>query len=229
VSFAATFNQNLSYGSSGPAVTNLQSFLTAQDLYAGPITGGFFNLTKSAVIAFQKKNDIQPASGFVGPLTRAVINKLIPSAASSSATSALLTPSVSSTNQTPHDAALKIAQCQASTTVATNIFITAADAMAEAQIDPVIQQNQTYLQSLITQSVNGGNPQPFNPQFSAASQIAAQQALQAGLQPAIDAEKARIATLQNGLQQIENSAETQAEAISSSSYQQCLSALVPTN
>jgi hypothetical protein len=152
-----------------------------------------------------------------------VINKLILSAASSSATSAVLTPSVSNTNQTPQDAALKIAQCQASTTVATNIFITAADAMAEAQIDPVIQQNQANLESLINQSVNGGNPQPANPQVSAASQVAAQQALQAAFQPAIDAEKTRIATLQNGLQQIEASAEIQAEAISSSSYRQCLS------
>jgi hypothetical protein len=77
VSFAATFNQNLSYGSSGPAVTDLQNFLTAHGLYTGPITGGFFNLTKGAVIAFQKQNNIQPASGFVGPLTRAKVNLML--------------------------------------------------------------------------------------------------------------------------------------------------------
>lgn len=238
VSFAA-FNQNLSYGSSGTAVTDLQTFLTDRGFYSGPITGGFFNLTKSAVIAFQKQNGIQPASGFFGSLTRAAANKLVSVTASSSATSAV----VSSLNQTspvqpptvtqqqqsaqapdsPQDIALKIAQCQASTTVAANIFITAADEMAETQINPVIQQNQAYLESLITLSVNGGNPQPFNPQFSAASQVAAQQATQAGFQPAIDAEKARIVALQNGLQQLEDSAKTQAETISSNFYLQCLS------
>jgi peptidoglycan hydrolase-like protein with peptidoglycan-binding domain len=100
VSFAATFNQNLSYGSSGSAVTDLQNFLTAQGLYTGPITGGFFNLTKRAVIAFQQQNGIQPASGFFGPLTRAFFNK-IGLSTSSVATANLSTPTISNTNSAP--------------------------------------------------------------------------------------------------------------------------------
>ena len=73
----AALNQNLSYGSSGPGVTDLQNFLTTQGFYTGPITGNFYGLTRSAVIAFQKQNLIQPASGFVGVLTRAVINSIL--------------------------------------------------------------------------------------------------------------------------------------------------------
>jgi hypothetical protein len=77
VSFAATFSQNLSYGSSGSSVVDLQSFLAAQGFYHGHITGGFFNLTRNALISFQKQNGIQPASGFFGPLTRVFSNNLL--------------------------------------------------------------------------------------------------------------------------------------------------------
>lgn len=59
-------------------VTCLQQFLKREgtEIYPeGLITGNFGNLTKSAVIRFQKKHGIIQ-TGFVGPITRAKINAL---------------------------------------------------------------------------------------------------------------------------------------------------------
>jgi len=44
-------------------------------VYAGEITGGFYNQTYWAVQAFQQKYGIE-ATGFVGPDTRAKLNVL---------------------------------------------------------------------------------------------------------------------------------------------------------
>ena len=85
ISFAA-FNQNLSYGSSGAQVVDLQNFLTTQGLYSGPITGNFFNLTKNALVAFQKQKGIQPASGLLGPITRGIINASLVSSTTTNVT-----------------------------------------------------------------------------------------------------------------------------------------------
>ncbi len=70
---------NLSLGTSGAGVTCLQQFLKAQgtDIYPEAMVTGFFgNLTKAAVIRFQKKYGI-PQTGFVGILTRTKINTLL--------------------------------------------------------------------------------------------------------------------------------------------------------
>lgn len=74
---AASFDANLSYGSTGLDVTALQEFLTAQQVYSGPISGNFFSLTLAAVKKFQKAEGISPVSGFVGPITRSTINTLL--------------------------------------------------------------------------------------------------------------------------------------------------------
>jgi hypothetical protein len=95
VSFAA-FNQNLSYGMSGPGVLALQNFLTVKGYYKGPITGNFFGQTDSAVIYFQEQNGIEPASGFFGPLTRGVANNLFFASSTSTTPSNSAVPSVSS-------------------------------------------------------------------------------------------------------------------------------------
>lgn len=67
------FTRNLSLGSQGSDVSDLQSML-AQDpsVYpSGAITGYFGPLTEKAVTLFQEKNNIASSStGFVGPLTR---------------------------------------------------------------------------------------------------------------------------------------------------------------
>ena len=73
-------NNNLYLGVSNQAeVRCLQSFLKAQGMSIYPeglITGFFGTLTKNAVIKFQAKYQI-PATGFVGPLTKAKINQLL--------------------------------------------------------------------------------------------------------------------------------------------------------
>ena len=73
-------NSNLYRGiSNRSAVSCLQQFLKSQgsDIYPeGFVTGFFGNLTKTAVINFQKKYNILQ-TGFVGILTREKINQLL--------------------------------------------------------------------------------------------------------------------------------------------------------
>ena len=54
-------------------VTRLQQFLTAQNVYSGPITGNFYAMTKAAVMAYQRKNGVS-ATGYFGPKSRGVAN-----------------------------------------------------------------------------------------------------------------------------------------------------------
>lgn len=71
---AFNFSSNLTLGMSGDNVTQLQNRLTTEGVYSGPITGYFGHLTLAAVKAYQTKYNISPASGYVGPLTRAQLN-----------------------------------------------------------------------------------------------------------------------------------------------------------
>lgn len=69
-------NQNLSVGASGSSVALLQQFLETKGLLtlpAGTTDGYFGNLTKQALIAFQKSAGL-PATGFCGSMTRAAIS-----------------------------------------------------------------------------------------------------------------------------------------------------------
>ncbi|MEO6536233.1 MAG: peptidoglycan-binding protein [Candidatus Paceibacterota bacterium] len=72
-SFAASFTQNLSLGSTGAQVLQLQEILTTLGFYTGPQTGYFGQLTKIAVTEFQKAYGL-PQVGQVGPQTRATLN-----------------------------------------------------------------------------------------------------------------------------------------------------------
>lgn len=75
--FAYTFDKDLYYGVAGESVKELQSFLTDQRLYSGPINGNFFALTREGVKNFQKRENISPALGFFGPKTRSRANNLL--------------------------------------------------------------------------------------------------------------------------------------------------------
>jgi chitodextrinase len=75
----AGFSQDLSYGKQGDEVTLLQQFLREKGYYDGPVSGGFYSLTKSALITFQKSLKIEPATGFFGPITRNVVNYMLQS------------------------------------------------------------------------------------------------------------------------------------------------------
>ncbi|GEM_PF-2111722 len=83
--FAQTFDHNLYFGlRNNSDVTQLQDFLTSIGLYNGPITGNFFFLTLKAVKAYQSQEGINPAAGFVGPITRAKLNQAAASAVNQS-------------------------------------------------------------------------------------------------------------------------------------------------
>ena len=73
---AATYNftKALAVGSRGADITALQQFLLDNKFYTGPVTGYFGQLTRTAVVAFQKARGIAQA-GNVGPQTRAALNK----------------------------------------------------------------------------------------------------------------------------------------------------------
>ncbi len=76
------FSQNLQFGSTGSAVSVLQNFLMKEGFEVDPAEykseGGpaFGESTAAAVVAFQQKYAVRPASGYFGPLTRAKANSL---------------------------------------------------------------------------------------------------------------------------------------------------------
>jgi len=76
IAFAA-FPNDLQYGSKGEGVIELQEFLTAQGVYNGPVTGNFYSLTLNAVKKFQTAQSITPVSGYWGPKSRGVANKIL--------------------------------------------------------------------------------------------------------------------------------------------------------
>ena len=83
----ASFDTNLQAGSRGGAVVSLQQFLISQNLLSPDSATGFFGkLTQKAIVAFQSKQSIVPASGLFGPLTRAKANSLATITASVPAT-----------------------------------------------------------------------------------------------------------------------------------------------
>ena len=67
------FGNDLQFGTRGDAITELQTRLTAEGVYSGPITGYFGQLTSAGVKSYQARFGI-PQTGFVGPLTRAQLN-----------------------------------------------------------------------------------------------------------------------------------------------------------
>lgn len=69
-----TFKSNLQVGSKGSEVVALQKLLAKLKFFSGPTNGNFGQVTKAAVIKFQKANGIS-ALGVVGPATRAALNK----------------------------------------------------------------------------------------------------------------------------------------------------------
>ena len=82
---AYTFNTNLTMGSTGTDVMNLQKVLNGIDGTQlatvgagspGNETSYFGGITKAAVIKFQQKYGITPAVGYVGPITRAKLNSM---------------------------------------------------------------------------------------------------------------------------------------------------------
>ncbi len=68
-----TFTKRLEAGVTDTEVKELQKLLFTLGYFKEEATGYFGNITKAAVIAFQKAEGIEPL-GFVGPATRAALN-----------------------------------------------------------------------------------------------------------------------------------------------------------
>lgn len=69
------FKRDLYFGMSGDAVTELQKRFVREGLAVYTPTGYFGEKTRASAIAYQKRNGILPPAGFVGPKTRAILNK----------------------------------------------------------------------------------------------------------------------------------------------------------
>ncbi len=84
---AYNFANNLTIGSTGNDVTQLQTLLIADGyLSISAPTSYFGQLTKAAVEKYQAANNITPRSGYVGPLTRGVLNRgVLPTTSESNA------------------------------------------------------------------------------------------------------------------------------------------------
>jgi parallel beta-helix repeat protein len=85
VSGETAFDRSLAVGNTGNDVKTLQEFLNTHGFTIASKGAGspghetklFGSLTKKALVNFQKANDITPAIGFFGPITRAKINMLL--------------------------------------------------------------------------------------------------------------------------------------------------------
>jgi peptidoglycan hydrolase-like protein with peptidoglycan-binding domain len=71
---SATIDRNLKYGAKNDTVLQLQDYLQDKGYFNLSPTGYFGLVTLRAVKKFQADNNI-PATGFVGPITRAFINE----------------------------------------------------------------------------------------------------------------------------------------------------------
>ncbi|MDE1941228.1 MAG: peptidoglycan-binding protein, partial [Patescibacteria group bacterium] len=77
------FNRDLTLGSTGADVRSLQVWLNAHGYLVaaagkpgspGNETDLFGSATQAAIMSLQRDNDIKPAAGYFGPLTRAYVN-----------------------------------------------------------------------------------------------------------------------------------------------------------
>ena len=70
-----TFTRNLTVGSTGADVMELQKFLISKgNLVLATPTNYFGNMTKAALAKFQAANGISPAVGYFGAITRGSVN-----------------------------------------------------------------------------------------------------------------------------------------------------------
>ncbi len=69
-----SFTRNLTLASTGSDVTCLQNALKREGYLSVSATGYFGTLTRAAAIAWQKARGITPTLGFIGPLSRTVLN-----------------------------------------------------------------------------------------------------------------------------------------------------------
>lgn len=131
----ASIDTDLQYSAHGAKVVELQTKLIAGGYLSGAPTGNFYTLTKNAVIAFQRAHGL-PATGYVGALTRAAINK---DAGATAATSATTTDdTVTALNAQLQSLTQLISQLSKGTAIATSSIqqAFATSTAAAIQYDP---------------------------------------------------------------------------------------------
>lgn len=69
-----SFSENLTVGVQSLEVVYLQKFLKAKGYYAGEVSNYFGLKTQAALQSYQISKGISPATGYFGPMTRAVVN-----------------------------------------------------------------------------------------------------------------------------------------------------------
>jgi hypothetical protein len=85
------FTSDLTVGSTGSAVTALQTFLIGQgDLVLATPTQYFGSMTQKALAKFQAAHNITPSVGYFGPKTRAYVNSLSTSSSTTTTTTITL-------------------------------------------------------------------------------------------------------------------------------------------
>jgi hypothetical protein len=74
----AQFTRDLTIGSTGADVTELQTWLISKGYSIPAGATGYFGVqTQAALAAFQAANGITPAAGYFGPITRAKVNAML--------------------------------------------------------------------------------------------------------------------------------------------------------
>jgi len=161
--FAQTFERNLYFGLRGDSdVLKLQEFLTAESVYAGPITGNFFSLTLQAVRQYQAREGIVPAAGYFGPLTRTRANLVLSGQLQASENQAIAETGATTTPPIPQ----KTLSYVASTTQQQLDALLRQVALLQQQLSAQAQIQQTLLQiQQNTQTIRQNtNPPPVSPQ-----------------------------------------------------------------
>ncbi|HEX4104537.1 MAG TPA: fibronectin type III domain-containing protein [Candidatus Paceibacterota bacterium] len=75
---SSPFSRDLSQGDQGNDVAALQTFLNDEGYYPQALFTGYFgSLTQTALIKFQQANNIQPANGYLGPITQHKIEDVV--------------------------------------------------------------------------------------------------------------------------------------------------------
>ena len=117
------FTSDLTVGSTGSAVTALQTFLIGQgDLVLATPTQYFGSMTQAALAKFQAAHNITPSVGYFGPKTRAFVNAL--STSTSTTTTTTITLPAGCTSTTGYSVTTG-ASCATTTTLPTGCTSTA--------------------------------------------------------------------------------------------------------
>ena len=124
---AGEFTRDLYFGMRGDAdVARMQDFLRSQGYFTYPqSTGNYFGLTFTAVRQWQQARGIAPASGYFGPLSRGMANKIIAASSTPSSGAAAAAPSaiIFSSDTSPYKGKIIITSLSGSSSSAANEYM----------------------------------------------------------------------------------------------------------